>query len=62
MNQYEFQVTSKRTKAKDQIRATAYSEIEAYKAICAYYSDYEIETHASSIRPPHAVVGEINCV
>jgi hypothetical protein len=63
MNQYEFQVINKRTGAKDQIRATAYNELEAYKAVYNYYSQgFDIETHASKIRPPHAVLGEIDCI
>lgn len=63
MKQYEFQVISKRNGSKDQIRATAHNEIEAYKAIVSYYSDgYEIDTHANAVRPPHAVAGEIDCI
>jgi hypothetical protein len=63
MHQFEFQVICKRNGAKDQIRATAHTEIEAYKAIFNYYSrGYEIETHASKTRAPHAVLGEINCI
>jgi hypothetical protein len=63
MHQYEFSVTCKRNGAKDQIRATAHTEIEAYRAIANYYADgYEIEPHALNIRPPHAVLGEIDCI
>ena len=62
MNQYEFRVTSKRTGAKDRVRATAYNELEAYKAICEYYYDYDVETTAINVRPPHAVLGEISCI
>lgn len=61
MNQFEFRVTNKLTGAKDRVRATTYNELEAYKAICEYYSDYEVETTAINVRPPHAVLGEIDC-
>jgi tRNA(Arg) A34 adenosine deaminase TadA len=62
MNQFEFNVACKHNGVKDQIRATAHTEIEAYRAIYEYYSpSFYIDTHASAKRAPHAVAGEIDC-
>lgn len=61
--QYEFEIVNLKTGARDQIRASAMSELQAREAIVAYYADtHAIAATAHRTRPAHTVAGEINCL
>lgn len=61
--QYEFQVINRRNGARDQVRATAMTELDARDAIVAYYGDtHAIGEAPQAVRIAHAVLGEINCL
>lgn len=61
--QFEFQVQSLNTGARDQVRVTAMSEETARAAVLdAYGTAFQISQQAIAVRPAHQVFGEINCL
>ena len=61
--QFEFSIENKVTGNKDQARATAKNAYIAREAISNYYGDrYHISEDPCTIREPHAIVGEVDCM
>lgn len=62
MNQYEYNMTNKRTRRAEHARATAANAVIAHAQIVLMYGDqYEIAELHSNINPPHYTAGEIDC-
>lgn len=62
MHQYSFLAVSKRDGRRDSIRATACNARVARWHVVNYYGDaYQISEEPESIKPPHQVLGEIDC-
>lgn len=62
MHQFSFLAVSKRNNHCDSIRATARDARIARWHVMNYYGHlYDISEEPTSIRPPHHVLGEIDC-